>query len=350
MRQQIRMTRAGDGTELAWARCGSGPPMVKAANWLTHLQYDLDSPVWRHWIDFLARHFTLVRFDERGCGMSQRSVGDVSERNWLPDLESVIEASGIEEPVTLLGISQGAVSALRYAVAHPERVARLILYGGYALGYVGRGGGQEEHYNAVMEMMRLGWGRENPVFRQAFAGRFIPEATHEQLDWFNELCRITAEPDMAVRLLEARGEIDITGLLRRVRVPTLLVHGRDDEVVPFREGQRLAAEIPGAEFVALESCNHILLPNEPAWDVFRRAVLEFTGSAPGDTGDARSSLTRRESQVLELLCRGLSNARIADHLSISEKTVRNHLSHLYRKLGVRSRTEAIVAAHRHEGA
>lgn len=350
MRQQIRMTQARDGTELAWARCGRGPPMVKAANWLTHLQYDLESPVWRHWIEFLARHFTLVRFDERGCGMSQRSVADVSERNWLPDLESVIEAAGIERPVTLLGISQGSVGALRYAVAYPERVARLILYGGYALGYVGRGGGQEDHYNAVLEMMRLGWGRENPVFRQAFAGRFVPEATHEQIDWFNELCRITAEPDMAVRLLKARGEIDVTDLLPRVRVPTLVVHARDDEVVPFREGRRLAAEIPGAEFVALESCNHILLPDEPAWEVFRRAVLEFTGTAPDETGESMTNLTRRESQVLELLCLGLSNGRIADRLSISEKTVRNHLSHLYRKLGVRSRTEAIVVAHRNEGA
>lgn len=350
MRQQIRMTRGRDAIELAWARCGRGSPLVKTSNWLTHLQYDLESPVWRHWIDFFGRHFTLFRFDERGCGMSQRDVDDVSDANWLPDLECVIDAAGIDEPMTLLGMSQGAVTAIRYAVAHPERVARLILYGGYALGYTGRGGGQEDHYRAVMEMMRLGWGRANPVFRQAFAGRFIPQGSHEQLDWFNELCRVTAEPDMAVRLLEARGTIDITDLVPRLRVPTLVLHARDDEVVPFREGRRLAAEIPGAEFVALESCNHILLPDEPAWPAFQRAVLEFCGLEVEQSGAAMSSLTGRESEVLELLCKGWSNARIAASLSISEKTVRNHLSHLYRKLGVRSRTEAIVEAHRYERA
>lgn len=347
MRQRIHVTRTADGVHLAWARCGAGPPLVKAANWLTHLQHDWDSPVWRHWMDFFADHFSFVRFDERGCGMSERDVSDVSARNWLPDMECVVEAAGIDSPMVLLGISQGAVTAIRYAIAHPQRVSRLVLYGGYARGWKRRGQEQKEHYRAVMQMIRLGWGRDNPVFRQAFTGRFVPDASHDQLDWFNDLCRRTAEPEMAVRLLEARGNVDVSRILARVHVPTLVLHARRDEVIPFSEGQFLASSIPGADFLELDSRNHILLRDEPAWSEFREAVSEFAGipktsAVPG----SMDQLTRRESQVLDQLRRGLSNAQIADCLFISEKTVRNHLSHLYRKLGVHSRTQALVAAQR----
>lgn len=344
MRQKIRITTTHDGVQLAWARCGSGPPLIKAANWLTHLQYDWESPVWRHWMGFLADHFEFCRFDERGCGMSDRQVEDVSDANWLPDLECVVRSAGIDKPFILLGMSQGAVTAIRYAVAHPEDLSHLILYGGYSRGWSNRDDGQAAHYNAVLDMMRFGWGKENPVFRQAFTQRFIPQATHELVDWFNELCRKTASPEMAVRLLEARNIGDISGLLSRVQVPTLVIHARHDEVVPFVEGQRLASAIPGAEFVALESRNHILLADEPGWAEFRRAVLEFTGTGNG-VGNADDSLTRRERQILDLLCRGQTNARIAEALRISEKTVRNHLSSLYRKFGVHSRAEAIVRAY-----
>lgn len=346
MRQQIHLTSARDGVRLAWARCGSGPPLVKASNWLTHLKHDWDSPAWRHWMEFLGVNFSLVRFDERGCGMSERAVVDISQRHWLADLECVVEAARIRSPMVLLGISQGAVTAVRYAVAHPERVSRLILYGGYARGWKQRGDEQKDHYSAVMQMIRLGWGKDNPVFRQAFTGRFIPEGSHEQLDWFNELCRRTAEPDMAVRLLEARGDVDISGILGRVRVPTLVLHGRRDEVIPFSEGQYLASNIPDAGFVELDSCNHILLRDEPAWAEFQRAVTEFTGVGEADSPRAAlSELTPRERQILGHLGRGLCNADIADSLHISEKTVRNHLFHLYRKLGVHSRTQALVIAH-----
>jgi len=345
MRQQIHLTTADDGVRLAWARCGTGPCLVKASNWLTHLQYDWESPVWRHWMDFLAENFSFARFDERGCGMSQRSVEDISESHWLPDLERIVDASGARAPLILLGISQGAVTAIRYAVAHPERVSRLILYGGYARGWKRRGDEQKEHYRAVMQMIRLGWGKGNPVFRQAFTGRFIPEGSHEQLDWFNDLCRRTAEPEMAVRLLEARGDVDISDLLGRIRVPTLVMHGRRDEVIPFSEGQYLASNIPGADFIELDSCNHILLSNESAWAQFRREVANFTGirETSGREG-VLSCLTGREREILQHLGRGLSNSQIAENLHISEKTVRNHLSHLYRKLGVHSRTQALVLA------
>jgi pimeloyl-ACP methyl ester carboxylesterase/DNA-binding CsgD family transcriptional regulator len=342
MRQRIQVARAPDGTDLAWARCGAGPTLVKAANWLTHLRYDLESPAWRHWIAFFATHFDFIRFDERGCGLSDWQVHDVSERHWVGDLETVVEAANIERPMILLGISQGAVAATRYAVAHPERVAKLILYGGYARGGLVRGGRHAEHYRALLEMVRLGWSDQNPMFRQVFTARFIPEGSHEQLDWFNELCRVCVGPDMALRLLEARGHTDITDLLPQVRVPTLVLHARHDEVMSFSEGRLLASGIPGAEFIELDSRNHVLLESEPAWQVFQHAVREFTGVRDASRPADETPLTRRERNILELLRAGLGNQEIGARLFISEKTVRNHLSSVYRKLGVATRAQAIV--------
>lgn len=348
IRQQIRIARTDDCVRLAWSRAGSGPTLLKAANWLTHLQYDWESPVWRHWMDFLAGHFSFVRYDERGCGMSDWQADDVSEDNWLADMECVADAAGINEPAILLGVSQGAVTVIRYAVEHPERVSKLILYGGYGLGWGKRGGREDEHFNAVLEMIRLGWGHDNPVFRQAFTSRFLPEGTHAQIDWFNELCRKTVSPEKAVPLLEARGGVDIRHLLGKIQVPTLVLHARDDQVVPFSEGQRLAGEIPGAHFVELDSRNHILQADEAAWKGFKQAVLDFTGVSTKDTESTTQRLSPRERQILSELAHGETNKEIARALNISEKTVRNHLSNVYRKMGVRNRAEAIVKAGRTE--
>lgn len=347
MQQQIHMASTPDNVRLAWARSGSGPVLVKASNWLTHLQHDLESPVWRHWIRFFSDHFDFVRFDERGCGMSDWQVDDVAERHWLTDLETVIDAAGIDRPMCLLGISQGGASAIRYAIKYPGRVSHLILYGSYARGWAMRGEADAQHYRAVAEMVRLGWGSDNPVFRQTFTARFLPDGTHEQLDWYNDLCRKTISPDMAVRLLEARAHTDISTLLGQVRVPTLVLHARHDEVVPIAEGHRLAAEIPGSVFIELDSRNHVLLPHDPAWQAFRDAVLDFTGALPADAdAAARFELTHREQQILQLLADGLTNADIGGRLFISDKTVRNHLSSVYRKMGVGSRAQAIVKAGR----
>ena len=345
MRQRIHIAKAADGVQLAWARSGSGPTLVKASNWMTHLRHDPESPVWRHWIDFLSRHFDFVRYDERGCGLSERAPEDVSEKHWLGDLETVVAAAKITRPHALLGISQGSAACIRYAVAHPERVSHLILYGGYARGGSLRGGRAGEHYQAVVEMARLGWGSANPVFRQVFTARFVPEGSHEQLDWFNELCQQTCSGEMAVRLLRERGNTDVRELLAQVRVPTLVLHARQDEVIAFAEGRFLASEIPNAEFVELDSRNHVLLAHEPAWQDFQRAVREFTGVAREEARPQDAApLTPRERKVLELLRSGKTNAEIAAQVFLSEKTVRNHLSSVYRKLGVANRAQAIVKA------
>jgi pimeloyl-ACP methyl ester carboxylesterase/DNA-binding CsgD family transcriptional regulator len=334
---------------LAWAEAGRGRTLVKAANWLTHLELEWESPVWRHWIRFFAGHYRFVRYDERGCGMSDWEVGDLTASRWVDDLSAVVAAAGGDGPIVVLGISQGAVPAIELAVRHPERVSHLVLYGGYSQGWRKRGDdGSERRYHAMLELIEHGWGRSNPVFRQLFTSRFIPGGTDEQLDWFNDLCLKTTSPQNAVRLLEGRAQLDIRHLLGAVRVPTLVLHARADDVVPLAAGRVLAAEIPGAEFVELDSANHILLEDEPAWRRFCDAVLDFTGvaaTAPAaGEASAFAALSPRERDVLGLISAGLGNAEIAARLGISDKTVRNHVSNLFDKLGVWTRAQAIVFA------
>ena len=346
LRQRIRYLRTEDGVQLAWAEIGRGPVLVKTANWLSHLEYELESPVWGHWIRFFGHHFRFLRWDERGCGLTDRDVDDLSFERWLHDIDAVVEASGVEPPFALLGISSGAAICAAYAARRPERVSRLVLYGGYARGWAARGDSAgERQYRAILELIRLGWGKENPVFRQVFTSRFIPGATETQISWFNELCRRTSTGDMAARLLEARSMVDVTDLLGAITAPTLVVHSRDDEVCPVSEARRLAAGIPGAQFVELDSRNHILLEDEPAWARFQEVVLDFAGlGAPAGEDPAFARLTAREREVLVLITEGLANADIGKRLAISEKTVRNHISNLFDKLGVWTRAQAIVFA------
>jgi pimeloyl-ACP methyl ester carboxylesterase len=347
LRQQVRYVAASDGTRLAWAESGAGPVVVKAANWLTHLEYEWDSPVWKHWLQFFSTLSRFVRYDERGCGMSEWRAGALSAGQWVGDLESVIDAAGLAGPVTLLGISQGAATCVNYAVRHPERVARMILYGGYARGAFLRGTpATQRAFRAMLELARVAWEKDNPTFRQVFTARFIPGGTHEQVEWFNDLCRKTTSGDIVADLLEARAVVDITALLGDVRTPTLVLHARADEVIPIEEGRSLASGIRGAEFVELESRNHILLEHEPAWQRFQDAVLHFLRLAPG-ADSAFSALSSREREVLTLMADGLSNSDIGERLQISEKTVRNHATSIFDKLGVWSRAQAIVFAREH---
>ena len=349
LRQHVRYVTAPDGNRLAWAEAGTGPVLVKAANWMTHLEYEWSSPVWKHWLQFLSGAYRFVRYDERGCGMSDWTPGtSLTIDQWASDLESVVEAARPEEPVTLLGISQGAATCIHYSIRHPERVARLILYGGYARGALKRNVGSAfVAYRAMIDLARVAWARDNPTFRQVFTSRFIPGGTPEQLDWYNDLCLKTTTGEIAASLLEARGLTDISASLGQVRVPTLVLHARGDEVVPISEGRALASGIPGAEFVELDSRNHVLLEPEPAWQRFQEAVLAFVPSGTASGNPAFTALSPRERQVLALMADGLSNTDIAERLQISDKTVRNHASNVFDKLGVWSRAQAIVFARDH---
>src|SRR5436190_6158317 len=240
LKQEIHFCSAPDGTQLAYSMIGQGPPLVKTGNWMTHLEYDLESPIWRHLYRELAREHTLIRYDARGNGLSDRTPDDISFDAFVGDLETVVAAAKVER-FALLGISQGCAVSIAYAVRHPERVSHLILHGGYPVGWSKRARteAEREEAAAMLTLMRLGWGQENPAFRRLFTSQFIPAGTKEQADWFNELQRVSTSPADAVRNFEANGDIDVTALLSKVTARTLVLHSRDDARVPFDSGRRL---------------------------------------------------------------------------------------------------------------
>ena len=274
--QEIQFCQTRDGVQLAYSRMGNGPPLVKTGNWMTHLEFDFESPIWQHLYWELSRDHTLIRYDARGNGLSDRNVQDVSFESFVGDLEVVVDAAGLNR-FALLGISQGCAVSIAYAVRHPERVTHLILFGGYAVGWAkrSRSAAEKEQDEAMLTLMRLGWGQENPTFRQLFTSQFIPGGSKAQADWFNELQRISTSPEDAVRNLIANGDTDVTALLAQVSVPTLVMHSRGDARVPFDLGRRLAAGIPGARFVPLASGNHLILEDEPAFPRFLQEIRTF---------------------------------------------------------------------------
>jgi pimeloyl-ACP methyl ester carboxylesterase len=274
MNQEIKYCRTPEGVRLAFAIAGSGPPLVKTANWLNHLEYDWETPVWQHVVHGLARKYTLIRYDARGNGMSDWDVETVSLEAWVSDLETVVNAAGINR-FPLLGVSQGCAVSIAYAVRHPERVSHLILYGGFALGMAKRSPEQRELKAAMTTVMRYGWGSGNPAFRQMFTAQFMPEATPEQAAFFNELQRRTTSPECAARYFEASGEIDVTELLGKVTMPTLVMHARGDARVPFELGRALAAGIPRARFIPLQGQNHLFLEHEAASERFFEEIELF---------------------------------------------------------------------------
>ena len=343
LNQKIRFVASKDGTRIATATTGTGPPIVRAAHWLTHVSHDIESPVWRHWIEALSSQNTLIRYDLRGCGLSQRDVPDIGFDAWLADLEAVTE--DIEAPFTLLGMSQGGALSIAYALKHPERVERLCLIGAYAQGLRARESSPQSTTEAetLTNLIRLGWGQKNNAFNRVFTNLFIPEGTPEQQSWWQDLERETTSPENAALIFEVLQRIDILEMLPSLSVPTLVMHARQDARIPFAEGKRLAEQIPGAQFVPLNSANHVLLESEPAWAAFQSSFRDFLQQAPNkDLCTADASLTKAETGVLDLVAEGLSNAEIATALNKSEKTVRNQVSTLYEKFGVHSRAELIV--------
>lgn len=346
LRQQIGFCTSRDGTRIAFAKMGSGPPLVRAAHFLTHLEHDLASPVWQPWLAHLARDHLLVRYDGRGCGLSDRDPEDLSLDAALADLEAVVDAAGLD-CFPLLGCSQGGATAIAYAVRHPDRVQRLVLYGSYARGQLRRNPSpsQMEEAKMLVDLIRLGWGRENPAFRQVFTSLFLPEGTPEQMSWFNELERLSTSPEMAARIVASFGQIDVSDLARQVRCPTLVLHSQGDARVPFEEGRLLASLVPGARFVPLKSSNHVLLEHEQAFAACFSHIHDFLLEGQlGQAGPVFSDLTPREREILELVAHGLDNWQIGARLSLSEKTVRNNVSRIFDKLGVHTRAQAIVQA------
>ena len=273
--QRTYVCRAEDGTRLAYSRLGEGPPLVKAANWLSHLELDWRFEVWRRWLELFARRHTLVRYDARGNGLSDWAPPELSFERFVSDLATVFDAAGVAR-APVVGLSQGASVAVAYAARHPERVSALILVGGCARGWRAKNKPRlAQAFEAMMVLMRQGWGGRNAAFRQIFTTRFFPDVSQAVAEEFNELQRLTTTPENAADLLSALGDIDIRDQLSSVKVPTLVLHSREDAVVPMKDGLELAAGIAGARFVPLESRNHVVLPTEPAWARFSSEVEDF---------------------------------------------------------------------------
>src|SRR5437868_508089 len=332
MEQQIHFCTTHDGARIAYATVGKGPPILKAANWLSHLEYDWQSPIWRHLLAEFARDHTFIRYDERGNGLSDWNCADLSFNAWVDDLESVVAAAKLDR-FPLLGISQGGAVAIAYAVRHPEKVSHLILYGSYARGWITRDSPEEiEQRQAQLTLVRLGWGKDNPAFRQLWTSLYAPDATPEQAQSFNDLQRISTSPENAVKLLTEMGKIDVFDLLPQVKVPTLVLHCRDEAGVPFEEGRTLAAMIPGARFVPLEGRNHLLLEGAPSWGTFVKEIRRFLGteetsaltqtslSESKPTPDLhRSDLPERYSIISLLGVGGMGEVYLAEDTKLGRK-------------------------------
>jgi pimeloyl-ACP methyl ester carboxylesterase len=279
--QQIRFCTAKDGTRLAYATLGEGPPLVKAANWLSHLDYDWESPVWRHWLVELSRRFRLVRYDERGCGLSDWDVSRFAFDDWVDDLETVVDTAGLDR-FPLLGLSQGGPVAIAYAVRHPERVSHLVLMGAFAQGRRKRARSSEELElnEARIDMVRLAWGRPDPTYRQMFVSRFLPEGTQDEWRAFDELQRRSTSTANAWRFLAEFSDIDASDLAPQVTVPTLILAGRREPDDAFEQSRVLASLIPGSRLVPLDTCNHLLPERDPAWPQFLAEIDAFLDGDP----------------------------------------------------------------------
>ena len=345
--QTLRFCSSSDGLRIAYATLGHGPALVRAAHFLTHLEFDLQSPVWHPWLVELSRQHQLIRYDARGCGLSDRDSAPQTLDAWVADLEAVVDAAGLKR-FALLGCSQGSAISIAYAVRHPERVSCLVLLGGYSRGPMRRDPTPEQVSEAklLLDLIELGWGRDNPAFRQVFTSLFIPDGSPEQVRWFNELERLSTSPEHAARIVAAFGQIDVTELAARITCPTLVLHARGDARVPFEEGRRTAGLIPGARFLPLDSRNHALLAGEPAFAHCFDEIQAFLAEHQASHHHAAAfpDLSPSERALLELLAHGLDNLQLAAHLGLAEKTVRNKVSAVFGKLGVTTRAQAIVHA------
>ncbi len=276
LEQEIQSFTTSDGVRIAYTIGGSGPPLVRAIDWLNHLDFEWKNPFRRLWFSQIMRHNMLLRYDQRGSGLSDWNVDDFSFERSLSDFEELIDAVGFDR-FALVGSCQGGPIGAAYAARHPERVTKLILVGTFARGWPPPGTMKTEQFNAMLTLIRLGWGRDNPAFRQLWTTLFRPDASPEEMEWMNEFQRITSSPENAARMMAEFPKIDITDLLPRVCCPTLVIHSRDEAVVPASEGRLIASRIRGARFVELSSRSHEVVPGEPAWQTFVDEVSGFLG-------------------------------------------------------------------------
>jgi pimeloyl-ACP methyl ester carboxylesterase/DNA-binding CsgD family transcriptional regulator len=344
MNQQVRFCKSFDGAQIAYAVTGEGPPVVMLPNWLTHLEYQWRSVAWRPWLDALSSRYRLIRYDPRGCGMSDRDLEDLSFESWVRDFGAVADAAGLDR-FSVIGICQGGPTAIEFAAREPDRVSQLVLYGTYARGRNRRSTVALEPQKAkvMLELMELGWGQADHAFMRVFATQFQPEGSIEHLRSWCELQRAAVSPASAVELTRIMFDLDVQESAARIACPTLVIHPDRDAAVPVEEGRLLAQVIPGARFLQLDSPNHFLLREERAWEVLEEALHAFLPPPAAEAGHF-AELTERERELLQFLARGFDNHQIAAHLEISEKTVRNHVSSIFAKLGVESRAQAIVIA------
>ena len=330
---------------IAYAVSGNGPPLFMSASWLTHLEHQWRSLAWRPWLEHFSSRYTLIRYDSRGCGLSDREIRDVSFDLWMRDFEAVADAAGFER-FALLGTCQGGPIAVEYAARHPDRVSHLVLYGSYSRGLLKRdgSGNQEQRAKVLLDMLGLGWGDESHAYLQVWASLFQPGGTIEHLRSWSEQQRLSTTPQMAARLFGATFVVDVQDAARRVQCPALVINPERDALVPLDEGRRLPLLIPGARFATLDTNNHMLLPEEPAWARLRTEIDAFLGESALAPSERFAELTIREREVLEAIAGGLDNAEIALRLRLSEKTVRNHITRVFDKIGVEHRYQAIVVA------
>jgi pimeloyl-ACP methyl ester carboxylesterase/DNA-binding CsgD family transcriptional regulator len=342
--QRVHYCRSFDGAAIAFATSGRGRPILMLPSWVSHLEHQWRSSAWRPWLEALSKDRTLVRYDPRGCGLSERSATGLSFETWVRDAEAVADAAGLDR-FSIVGIWQGGALAVALAQRAPERIERLVLFGAYARGRLHRDlfPQARERARLLKEILRIGWNDSDHGLIRAFAALVQPRGSIEHLNSWCELQQRSASSEAAVAIMHIAFNIDVRDAARQISCPTLVAHADRDAVVPLAEGRLLASLIPQAQFLELESVNHLMLPDEPAWRRFRAALDEFLEPSPHPS-NAFSTLTVREREVLDLLARGLDNAHIASALGISPKTVRNHMLALFDKINVGGRGEAIVVA------
>ncbi|HXZ45586.1 MAG TPA: alpha/beta fold hydrolase [Pseudolabrys sp.] len=348
MNQDIRFCTTSDNVKLAYAVSGNGPPLVMPATWLSHLEHQWKSLAWQPWLETLSQKYTLLRYDSRGCGLSDRNLTEFTFDGWIRDIEAVVDAAGFRQ-FDILATCWGGPIGIEYAARHPDRVQRLVLYGAYALGRLrGEQPIEAETARLLLEMTRVGWGQESHAFCQVWGSYFQPGGTLAHFRSWSEQQTLSTSAETAVRLLQVGWHTDVRAAARKIKCPTLVLHVARDTVVPIEVGRQLATLIPDCRFVQFDGENHMPLFDEPAWPQIVAEIDNFLKQPVEDSPPQPTlplgKLTERERDVLDAIAQGLDNAEIAASLGMSEKTVRNHITRVLDKIGVEHRYQAIVQA------